>query len=416
MTVLITSSGSTMGELKVWKKQIGVGTIHITDSGKRYVNDVLNTSRLSYGPYSRRFESKFAKLHDCKHAVFTNSGTSSLQIALAVLKEKYGWNDGDEVLCPATTFIATSNIILQNNMRPVFVDVEPDIYSIDPSQMERHITPRTRCVIVVHLYGHPADMDQILAICRKHHLKLIEDSAETMFARYKGRSVGSFGDIGCFSTYAAHIITTGVGGLTTTNNDEIVIMLRSAMNHGRDSIYLSIDDDKEKDDRQLKMVMRGRFRFIRMGYSYRCTEMEAALGCAELENAKQNLDSRRKNAGALTARLSKHQKYLQLPTIRKDAEHSFMMYPLLIREGASFTCENLTFFLEKHNIETRPMVSILNQPYYHRLFGDDIEERYPVTKWINRNGFYIGCHGDVGRHEIEYICSVFDKFFHERTP
>jgi len=401
--------------LEKWPTQIGVGAVKITQKGKQYVLDTLNQNQLSYGPYTKKFEQMFADTHDAKHCVFTNSGTSSLQIALAVLKEKYDWHNDDEVLCPATTFIATSNIIMQNNMKPIFVDVDSTTCNIDPAQIEQHITPKTKCIIVVHLYGHPADMDPILALCKKYDLKMIEDSCETMFTKYKGKSVGTFGDIGCFSTYACHIIVTGVGGLTTTNDDELAIMLRSTMNHGRDNVYLSIDDDKGKTGKELQMVMEGRFRFIRMGYSYRCTEMEAALGCAEMEQWQENISARRRNASLLTQQLQQWTTYLQLPTIHPDTEHSFMVYPLLIQKDAPFTREQLTLFLEEHNIETRPLVSLLNQPYYHTLFGKNIEDKYPVAKWIDQNGFYIGCHLEMNEKEIEYIGKVFNEFLRLHT-
>jgi dTDP-4-amino-4,6-dideoxygalactose transaminase len=395
--------------------EIGVGTVIITDSAKRYVNDVLETGRLSYGPYSRRFENEFAKAHQCRHAIFTNSGTSSLQIALAALKEKYGWANGKEVLCPATTFIATSNIILQNNMVPVFVDVDPEIYSIDPAQIEKYITARTRCVIVVHLYGHPADIDPIMEISRRRGICVLEDSCETMFAAYKGKSVGSFGEIACFSTYAAHILVTGVGGINTTSSDDLAIMLRSAMNHGRDSIYLSIDDDQGKQGDELRAVMERRFRFVRMGYSFRATEMEAALGCAQIEDADRNIQARKRNGEALTSRLSKWSGYLQLPTVRPGSDHVFMMFPILVRADAPFSREELTFFLEQQNIETRTMVSLLDQPYYRKLFGSEVEDRYPVARWIDRNGFYIGCHMEITPDDVEYIGCVFDEFFSQRA-
>jgi perosamine synthetase len=397
--------------IQKWPTQIGVGAVSIAENGRKYVLETIDKNRLSYGPFSRRFEKEFARLHDLKHCVFTNSGTSSLQIALAVLKEKYGWKDGDEVLCPATTFIATSNVILQNNMTPVFVDVDPHTYSIDPKEMEKHITPRTKCVMVVHLYGQPADMDPIIAICKKHNLRMIEDSCETMFARYKGKSVGTFSDISCFSTYACHIIVTGVGGLTCTSDPELAVMLRSSMNHGRDSIYLNIDDDKGKHGEELKEVMERRFRFVRMGYSYRCTEMEAALGCAELERWEENIAARKRNGASLLKALAKWSKYLQLPTLKDDRDHIFMMFPILIAKDASFNREELTLFLEEHNIETRTMVSLLDQPYYHQLFGAGIEERYPVAKWIDHNGFYIGSHMEMGEAEIEFIAKVFEEFF-----
>ena len=240
--------------------RIGVGAVRIGEREKRYVQEVLESNRLSYGPFSRRLETAFAAAHDCPHAVLSNSGTSSLQVALAALKESDGWADGDEILCPAASFVATSNVILQNALIPTFVDVEPDTYNLDPSRMRECINERTRAVMVAHLYGQPAEMDAILTIAREHDLRIVEDSAETMFARYRGRSVGSFGDVGCFSTYACHILVTGVGGIVTTGSEKLARLLRSLVNHGRDGIYCSMDDDRGKTGEELREIIEGRFR------------------------------------------------------------------------------------------------------------------------------------------------------------
>jgi len=195
------------------KKQIGVGGIVLGKKEKEYLAQVISSNRLSYGPFSKKFEQKFAKAHGTRFGLFMNSGTSALQVALAALKEKYQWKDGDEVLVPAATFIATSNVILQNNLTPVFVDVDEATYNIDPSLIENKITKRTRCIIPVHLFGLPCDMKPIMNIAKRHNLRVLEDSCETMFAKDQGKSVGSFGDIACFSTYVAHLIVTGVGGV-----------------------------------------------------------------------------------------------------------------------------------------------------------------------------------------------------------
>jgi len=265
------------------QRQIGVGGLKLSDKAKRYVNEVLESNRLSYGPFSRRFEEGFASAHDCKYAAFMNSGTDALRIALAAMKTLYGWKDGDEVLVPAITFVATANIVLQNAMTPVFVDVDPKTYNLDPNKIEERLTARTRAMIPVHLMGLPCDMDPLLALCKKHNLQMLEDSCESMFATYKGRKVGSFGAVGTFSTYVAHFLVTGVGGLTTTNDPELDRDIRSLMNHGRDTAYLNIDDDKGLSCDKLEKVVAARFRFVQLGYSSRCTEMEAALGLAQLE-------------------------------------------------------------------------------------------------------------------------------------
>ena len=277
---------------------IGVGDLQITKEDKEIVNKVLDSNRLSYGPITKEFEQNFAKIHDSRFAIFTNSGTSSLHIGLAALKEKYNWNDGDEVIVPAVTFIATSNIVIHNNMKPVFVDVEESTFNINPKKIEEAITEKTKAIIPVHLLGLPASMDPIINIAQKHKLRIMEDSAETMFARYKGKSVGSFGDIGCFSTYVAHYLVTGVGGLNTTSDPDLAVRIRSLMNHGRDSIYISIDDDKTDDQQKLKEIIEKRFSFVTLGHSFRATEMEAALGLSQLRR-KDSIISRRKEIASM---------------------------------------------------------------------------------------------------------------------
>ena len=181
-------------------RAITLGHLNINAAGKRYVNEALNENRLSRGRFTDRFEREFAELHQVKHALFCNSGTSALQIALAALKEVYGYKDGDEVLVPATTFIATSNIVLQNNLKPVFVDVDYETFNINPALIREKITDRTRCIIPVHLFGLPADMYSIMAIARAYGLQVLEDSCEAMFCSQNSKTVGSFGDLACFST------------------------------------------------------------------------------------------------------------------------------------------------------------------------------------------------------------------------
>lgn len=390
---------------------IGVGTFKISAKARRYVNDVLSSERLSYGPYLQKFEKVFAAAHDCRFAIMTNSGTSSLMIALAALKNRHGWQDGDEVIVPAVTFIATSNVVLQLNMKPVFVDVDPVYYELDPAKIEAKITPRTRCIIPVHLFGCPCDMDPIMKLAEKHKLRVIEDSCETMFTRYRGKSVGAFGDIGCFSTYVAHILTTGVGGICTTNDPDLAIQLRSIMNHGRDSIYLSIDDDDNKSKEELEIIAKRRFSFVQMGYSFRVTEMEGALGLAELEDREEMLQARQENGHFLIEKLSRWSEHLQLPTLRPDAGHAFMMLPIVMRNEPKTAIVN---HLEEHGIETRDMLPLINQPFYKRLF-DINEDEYPVAKWINNNGFYVGCHQGLSELEKDYMLSMFDSFFMKKA-
>lgn len=396
------------------KRHIPIGTLAIGSTAKKLIEKTLDQNRLSYGPLTARFENSFAKQHDSKYALFTASGTCALQVALHALKDIHKWKDGDEVLVPSVTFVATSNIVLTNNLKPIFVDVDPKTYNINASEIEKHLTKKTRAIIPVHLFGLPADMDEIMTIARKHNLKVIEDSCEAMGVRYKGKSVGSIGDIGCFSTYVAHLVTTGVGGLSTTNNPDYAIKMKSLMNHGRDSIYLSIDDDDEvdrKSDREAFELISRRFSFVDVGYSFRVTEMEAALGIEQLQKLNSFVKKRNENAQYLIKHLKKYQGKLMLPTILKDRGHSFLGFPITIIDP-SVKRDELIVHLEKHGIETRYAMPLTNQPIYRELFGN-LDKKYPIAKHINENGFYIGCHQGLTKDDLKYICQVFESYFGE---
>lgn len=370
--------------------------------------DALANNRLSRGKYTNLLERRFAELHQARYATFCNSGTSALQISLAALRERYGYRDGDEVLVPATTFIATSNIVLQSNLSPVFVDVDPYTYNIDPNRIEEGITCRTRAIIPVHLLGLPCEMDPILELARHYGLQVLEDSAETMFAHYRGRSVGSFGDLACFSTYVAHILVSGVGGIVTTQDEELATMCRSLMAHGRDHVYLSIDDDDRVDDPQLEQIIRRRFNFVRLGYSYRATELEAAIGLSELERWEEIVARRRHNGAHLTALLEQFQEYLQLPTIPEGFEHSFMMFPLVVREPVER--DPLLLFLERSGIETRYLFPLLSQPIYQQLFpGREFD--YPISSRLARHGFLIGIHQGLSEQDLQCVAQAFSDYF-----
>lgn len=395
----------------VKRPQIGVGGFRISERAKELVMQVLDSNRVTSGPMMARFEERIAALHGCRFGLMSNSGTSALQIALQALKERHGWADGDEVLVPALTFVATSNVVLYNGLKPVFVEVEPRHYMIDPAKIEERITPRTRAIMPVHIGGQPCDMDPILEIALAYNLRIVEDSAETMFARYKGRPVGSFGDIGCFSTYAAHVISTGVGGLCTTNDPELIVLLKSIMNHGRDSIYIRMDDDQGAKGTDLFRIANSRFSFIRLGHSYRATEMEAALGVAQLEEREELWARRHEIVGRLDAGLADLQEHLRLPCPRPETEHAYMFYPLTILNPHVSRSE-LIQFLEERSIETRYVLPLINQPIYRQLFGN-LDREYPVAAMLNERAFYIGCHSDMSDDDVDYVIASFHEYFGE---
>jgi perosamine synthetase len=409
MTESVKNNLASTATAAVGRKQIGVGGFRISDRAKQLVLEVLDSNRLNAGPMMTRFESSMAALHERALGLMCNSGTSALQIALAALKEVDGWQDGDEVLVPALTFVATSNVVLFNNLKPVFVDVHPRYFTVDPSQIASRITSRTRAIMPVHVAGLPCDMDPILEIARKHNLRVVEDSCEAMFVKYRGRPVGSFGDMACFSTYAAHLITTGVGGLALTDDPICYELMKSVINHGRDPIYTRMDDDQSAVGSELFRIANGRFSFIRLGHSFRCTEMEAALGIAQLEEREAMWLRRSQIAHRLTDGLAGLSNYLQLPAVPEGSEHAYMMYPMVLRDPQIRRAQ-LIEYLETHGIETRYLLPLINQPIYQKMFGN-LAAEYPVAARLNETAFYVGCHPDMTDDDVEHVIERLHTFF-----
>ena len=392
---------------------IGVGCIDITAKEKEYVNRVLDSGLITCGPVLGRFEYEFAKRHSQKYGLMVNSGTDALRIALAALREEDEWQPGDEVIVPALTFIATSNVVLQNGLTPVFVDVDPSTFNIDPECIEVAITRKTRAIIVVHLFGLPCDMGPILKIARAHGLRVIEDSCEAMGVNYRKRPVGSFGDIACFSTYAAHVITTGVGGLAITSDGNLIDLMRSFANHGRDPSFLGFRDSRLLNPAHYRTrsmqadVIDARFRFERVGYSSRATQLEAALGMAQLERLDEIIFERQNNQLFLSLHLA------GVPGIRlqrtpTDCQHAAMMFPIVVTNRDPGRRE-MTIFMEEKGIETRPFFNILGQKPYLERFGS-IENNYPNAKMLSANGFYVGCHQRLSPADLWQIVDTVKEF------
>jgi len=362
------------------------------------VNDVLRSGRLTYGKYSREFEKQFSSMHSCEYGVLSNSGTSSLQVAIQALKEIHGWEDGDEVIIPALTFVATANAVIHNNLIPVPVDIDEYTYNINTDLIRDAITDKTRLIIPVHLFGQSADMAGVNEIASDYDLYIIEDSCETVLAMNNGQSVGSMSDIGVFSFYMSHILTAGVGGLATTNEPLYATKMRQLVNHGWDRKVRPVDSP-EFDLGEIK----SRYYFSSIGHSYRITEMEAAVGVSQLEDLPWIVSQRINNAAYLTGELSGVPE-VRLPTIASGNTHSFMMYPIVLMDEDKW---GLVEHLERNNIETREMVPLTNQPIYPQWDESD----YPVAEHINRSGLYVGCHQYLDEDDMDVIAEAVKSYF-----
>lgn len=369
-------------------RQIRLGSPSVTHIDRVRVMEVFDSKQFSPGRFCREFETKFAKLVNRPYALFLNSGTDALRIALLALKEKFRWPDWSLVAVPAITFPATLNVVLQANLTPYLVDVSRTDYTLDVGHLDDLTASHAFVAILpVHIFGTLCDMDKVMAFSRRHHLRVLEDSCECV-----GLGAGSWGDAAAFSTYQCHHIQTGVGGIAVTGDEDLHEMMRSYANHGRDTHYIPGYRTPEVSPTLLKR----RFRFERVGYSARATEFQAALGLGQLERLSESLYQRRRRADQLTEALARFEDDLVLPRFPRS---SYMMYPLVCRMGSKVSKLDLVWSLEKAGIETRDMMPITNQP----VFKDYVLGSYPVADWINSHGFYLPIHPEMSDQDISYI-------------
>jgi len=379
-------------------RRIPVGDFATTPKMRTYITDVLDSEQISYGKYSRRFEQEFAALHGCQYGILSNSGTSALQVALQAMKEIHGWRDGSQVIVPVTTFIATANIVRHCRLVPVFCDVDPLTYNLDPRKLAPLLSKEVKAIIPVHLLGQPADVQGIRQVVAQagYDLKIIEDSCECMFATHHGQPVGSLGDIGCFSTYNAHVLTTGVGGLSTTNNPAYAAKMRSLVNHG-----LQLDQLNPDENFSPRPMTGRRFQFETYGHSYRITEFEAALGVAQLEDWQMIFKRRNQNAARYLHRL-KGLDSLEFQVLQDNNTHCYMMFGIVV-EGDKTP---LMTYLNQHDIETRDIPSCLGHPIYSWLNPGD----FPISQNLYTSGFYVGCGPSLSHEEVDYVADIIIGF------
>jgi perosamine synthetase len=332
----------------------------ITEAERKAVQDVLKAPMLSMGPRILAFENGMAKLAGRKYAVAVNSGTSALHLILSAL----GIGKGDEVIVPSFSFIASSNCILYVGATPIFVDIEKDTFNIDPKKIENMITKRTKAILAVDVFGEPAAWDEILRIAKKHRLKIIEDSAEAIGAQYKGKKCGSFGDASIFSFYPNKQMTTGEGGMVLTDDKKIAELCRSMTNQGRE----------RRKDKWLGHV--------RLGYNYRITEMQAALGLAQLRRLPEML-RKRARAASLYSRLLSQEKRIILPASSAGAKRSWFVYVIMLTPPFMRSHrDRLVRLMAKKGVQCSTYFEPIHlQPFYRRTLGFT-RGRFLHTEWV----------------------------------
>ncbi|MBI5417863.1 DegT/DnrJ/EryC1/StrS family aminotransferase [Candidatus Poribacteria bacterium] len=358
-------------------RKIPVSEPYLQGNELQYVTDCIKTNWISsIGTYVTKFEKMFAEFCGTKYALATCNGTVSLHLAL----EAMGVKAGDEVIVPDLTFVATANVVTYVKAKPVFVDIDPITWTIDTKAMEKKITSRTKAVIPVHLYGHPANMDEIISICRKHKIKIIEDAAEAHGALYKGRRVGGLSDFGSFSFYGNKIITTGEGGMLVTNSKKLFLEAQILRNHG--------------------MSTKRKYWHPRIGYNYRMTNLQAAIGVAQMEHIDKVI-KRKCEIADLYNKLLHNIPGITLPAQESWAKNVYWMYSILIDKKYGMSAQNLQKKLADNNIETRPFFFPL-----HKMPSYETKEKFPITDRIAKQGINLPSSPLLKDEEIEYIVKV----------
>jgi len=366
--------------------KIPVCSPKIGEKEVEYVSRCIRSGWISsLGEYVTEFEEKFAGYCGCKYGVATSSGTTALHLALAAL----GIKEGDEVIIPTFTMIATANAVTYTRARPVLVDADLSTWNIDTSKIEEKITKRTKAIMPVHTYGHPADMDPILELAEKYGLYVVEDAAEAHGAEYKGKKTGGLGDVGCFSFYANKIITTGEGGMVTTNNEEIAERSQWLRAHafGRHGKHFYHEE---------------------LGFGYRMSALQAAFGLAQFESVDEFVSIRRNNAKLYNTLLQKLGDKITLPPEKPWAKNVYWMYSILIEDKYGLGRDELMKKLDVEGIETRTFFYPIHvQPIYA---SQHKEERFPIADELSRKGINLPSGNNLTAEEVSYVCECICKY------
>lgn len=349
---------------------------------RKYVDDCIDTTWISgSGKYINEFEEHFAELCNVKHAISCANGTVALHLPLVA----YGVGAGDEVIVPTFTYVATANCVVYCGATPVFVDCDPVTWNIDPEKIEEAITPKTRGIIVVHIYGHPVDMDPVLDIANRHGLFVLEDAAEAHGAEYKKRRVGAIGNIGTFSFFGNKIITTGEGGMVVTNDDRLAALMRQIKGQGMDP--------------------QRRYWFPMIGYNYRMTNIEAAIGLAQLEKFDWHFAQRRRIASYYKSRFNESTG-VKIQEEQPWAVSSYWMTSVILGNNFPSRDEVIRKMAEA-NIETRPFFYPMHiLPMYMESTNG---RSFPVADHVSAQGMNLPSSGNLTTEELDYICDTLIK-------
>lgn len=351
---------------------------------RKYVNDCIDTNWLSWqGRYVKEFEQGFASYINVGYASATCNATVALHLALVAL----GVGPDDEVIVPTLTYVASANAIVYCGAKPVFVDSLPDTWQIDPADVRRKITPKTKAIMAVHIYGHPCEMDELKTIAKEHNLFLVEDAAEGFGSKYKGKYTGTFGDVSIFSFFGNKTITTGEGGMVVTNNKTIYDRVQLFKGQG--------------------LARYREYWHEVVGFNYRMTNVAAAIGLAQLERADELISKKIELARWYDELLADLPVALHSPV--GDVVHTYWMYSILTRNADERVL--LRNFLKEHGIETRPVFHpVHTMPMYSGNYHP-----FTVAEDLGWRGINLPSYPDLSRENVEEICGVICQYYASRA-
>ena len=376
--------------------------------------ETMLSTYTTMGKKVRAFENQYAAYNGTQYGVMSNSGSSANLLAVAALANPVTPNHlkaGDEVIVPALSWSTTIWPLVQHNLVPVFVDCDLDDFNLDLNKLEQAIGPKTRAIKLVHVYGNPCNMDAIMSLAKKHNLFVIEDCCEAMGAKFDGKPVGSFGDVGNFSFFFSHHISTLEGGISVTNNFALTETMRILRAHG-----WSREADEHKKYVEKYPDIDPRFIFINQGYNLRPTEVNAAMGQHQLPKLDAFIDNRRETAEFYLKTFAKYEEFFRFQQETPKGKHVWFGFAITLKDNTPFTVKDITTFIQKNNIETRPVIAgnMARHPafdmYEHRISGN-----LDAADTIMKKGFALACHHAVDKNAREYVAHVIDTFMANYT-
>jgi perosamine synthetase len=361
---------------------IPMSSAELDDSDLQAVVEVVKSGRLALGAHGQAFEKAMAAYCGVKHAIAVNSGTAALHLIVRAL----GLKKGDEVLVPSFTFAASVNALLYEGVTPVFIECESETYNLDVKDLERKITPRTKAIMVVDVFGHPADWDAIQAVAKAHNLKIIDDCCEALGAEYKGKKLGGFGDAGAFAFYPNKQMTTGEGGIIVTNDDEVARLCRSMANQGRGDMGAWLVHE-------------------RLGFNYRLDEMSSALGTSQLRRLESFLQKREAVAQSYNRRI-KNLSWVSAPKVLPNVRMSWFVYVVTLAEGMDR--DKVMTAMEANGVPARGYFSpVHTQPYIKEMMGD-LSGTLPVTEAIAQRTLALPFHNNLTDAEVDRVITALE--------